>query len=124
MAIMQITALVWFRPGLLIVNAASWLGTFVYLRFIRVWEGSRGDHSHALSFENMVPTPLRPLAGKIGNAAFAFGTKIDRSGLLAEWNISEAPFSTILPADYSKHEIERKRYNLDLIFIGRLVPSL
>lgn len=57
----------------------------------------------------MVPAVLKPVASKLSNAAFALGTKLDRSGLLAEWNISEAPFAAVLPAEYSKHEIERKR---------------
>lgn len=122
---MQSIALIQFRPGLIVVNLLSWIGTFVYLRFIRVWEGSRGDHSYALAFENMVPFVLKPLASKIGSVAFTFGTKIDRSGLLAEWNITETPFAAVLPAEFNKHEIERRRYKFFvLIFVERLVQNL
>lgn len=108
---MQVAAVVWFSPGMLVVNAASWFGTFVYLRFIRVWEGSRGDHSYTFAFENMVPAILKPIASRIGNAVFAIGLKIDRSALLTEWSVNEAPFASVMASniDYRKQDVERKR---------------
>jgi hypothetical protein len=96
----------------LILATVGVLSTYLYLRYIRIVDGHKGDRSVGMSFPIMFPSLLRPFAEFLATKSYEIASPLDRWEILLDTDIEGRPTTRRLSA---QEEGRRRQMALQLL---------